>query len=205
MQQKAIEAVILIAQNATRFSKKCVVLCLTGRFSRFSLLLHMGPCCLEEPSSVLFKTLFVPESDAGGFYCILSPDLDTLLNIGSCCSLCTGVVEKVGDIKTRIQATKCLTTFCEAVGPKLVFERVSFTVCCCIFLHLYLWHLHPKRMYHLFDRFEREPFVMQLFKIMKDHKNPKVLGEGLSWMATALDDFGIGHVPLKVDLSSVFL
>ena len=34
---------------------------------------------------------------------------------------------------------------------------------------------------------------------MKDHKNPKVLGEGLSWMATALDDFGIGHVPLKVD------
>ncbi|KAG0567085.1 hypothetical protein KC19_7G108600 [Ceratodon purpureus] len=99
VQQKAIEAVILIAQNATRFSKKCVVLCLTG------------------------------------------------------------VVEKVGDIKTRIQATKCLTTFCEAVGPKFVLER--------------------------------------LFKIMKDHKNPKVLAEGLSWMATALDDFGIGHVPLK--------
>jgi cytoskeleton-associated protein 5 len=99
VQQKAIEAVILIAQNATRFSKKCVVLCLTG------------------------------------------------------------VVEKVGDIKTRIQATKCLTTFCEAVGPKFVFER--------------------------------------LFKIMKDHKNPKVLSEGLSWMVTALDDFGIGHVPLK--------
>ncbi|XP_024396661.1 protein MOR1 [Physcomitrium patens] len=99
VQQKAIEAVILIATNATRFSKKCVVLCLTG------------------------------------------------------------VVEKVGDIKTRIQATKCLTTFCEAVGPKFVFER--------------------------------------LFKIMKDHKNPKVLSEGLSWMVTALDDFGIGHVPLK--------
>ncbi|KAG0602469.1 hypothetical protein M758_10G016500 [Ceratodon purpureus] len=99
VQQKAIEAVILIAQNATRFSKKCVVLCLTG------------------------------------------------------------VVEKVGDIKTRIQATKCLTTFCEAVGPKFVFER--------------------------------------LFKIMKDHKNPKVLSEGLSWMITALDDFGIGHIPLK--------
>ena len=45
---------------------------------------------------------------------------------------------------------------------------------------------------------------IQLFKIMKDHKNPKVLAEGLSWMATALDDFGIGHVPLKVDSSSVF-
>lgn len=40
--------------------------------------------------------------------------------------------------------------------------------------------------------------LMQLFKIMKDHKNPKVLSEGLSWMITALDDFGIGHVPLKV-------
>lgn len=40
--------------------------------------------------------------------------------------------------------------------------------------------------------------MMQLFKIMKDHKNPKVLSEGLSWMITALDDFGIGHVPLKV-------
>jgi hypothetical protein len=41
-------------------------------------------------------------------------------------------------------------------------------------------------------------YMMQLFKIMKDHKNPKVLSEGLSWMVTALDDFGIGHVPLKV-------
>jgi cytoskeleton-associated protein 5 len=40
-------------------------------------------------------------------------------------------------------------------------------------------------------------YMMQLFKIMKDHKNPKVLSEGLSWMVTALDDFGIGHVPLK--------
>ena len=125
VQQKAIEAVILIAQNATRFSKKCVVLCLTGRFSRFSLLLYVGACCVEEPSSVLYRTLSVRKSYAGAF---LSPDHDSLLNIGSCCSPCAGVVEKVGDIKTRIQATKCLTTFCEAVGPKFVLERVSFTV-----------------------------------------------------------------------------
>lgn len=44
--------------------------------------------------------------------------------------------------------------------------------------------------------------MLQLFKIMKDHKNPKVLSEGLSWMVTALDDFGIGHVPLKVSPTS---
>jgi hypothetical protein len=46
--------------------------------------------------------------------------------------------------------------------------------------------------------------VVQLFKIMKDHKNPKVLCEGLSWMVTALEDFGIGHVPLKVWMSYIF-
>lgn len=44
---------------------------------------------------------------------------------------------------------------------------------------------------------------VQLFKIMKDHKNPKVLCEGLSWMVTALEDFGIGHVPLKVWISYI--
>lgn len=42
------------------------------------------------------------------------------------------MVEKVGDIKTRIQAMKCLTTFCEAVGPKFVFDRVREAK----FLHL---------------------------------------------------------------------
>lgn len=46
--------------------------------------------------------------------------------------------------------------------------------------------------------------VVQLFKIMKDHKNPKVLCEGLSWMVTALEDFGIGHVPLKVWMTYIF-
>lgn len=36
-----------------------------------------------------------------------------------------GVSERVADIKTRVQAMKCLTTFCEAVGPAFLFERVS--------------------------------------------------------------------------------
>jgi cytoskeleton-associated protein 5 len=71
-----------------------------------------------------------------------------------------GVVERVADLKTRMQVTKCLTTFCEAVGPNFLFTR--------------------------------------LFKIMKEHKNPKVLCEGLSWMVTAVEDFGISHLPLKV-------
>ncbi|XP_062103962.1 protein MOR1-like [Humulus lupulus] len=43
---------------------------------------------------------------------------------------------------------KCLTTFCEAVGPGFIFER--------------------------------------LYKILKEHKNPKVLSEGLLWMVSAV-------------------
>ncbi|KAL8032654.1 hypothetical protein ABFX02_13G110200 [Erythranthe guttata] len=54
---------------------------------------------------------------------------------------------------------KCLTTFCEAVGPGFIFER--------------------------------------LYKIMKEHKNPKVLSEGLLWMVSAVDDFGISYLKLK--------
>jgi hypothetical protein len=33
---------------------------------------------------------------------------------------------------------------------------------------------------------------------MKEHKNPKVLCEGLSWMVTTIEDFSISHLPLKV-------
>lgn len=77
-----------------------------------------------------------------------------------CVVLCiVGVAERVSDIKTRAQAIKCLTAFCEAVGPGFIFDR--------------------------------------LFKIMKEHKNPKVLSEGLLWMVTAVDDFGINHLKLK--------
>nr|DAD22961.1 TPA_asm: hypothetical protein HUJ06_024424 [Nelumbo nucifera] len=37
----------------------------------------------------------------------------------------------------------------------------------------------------------------RLYKIMKEHKNPKVLSEGVSWMFSAVEDFGISHVKLK--------
>ncbi|GJW66944.1 protein MOR1 [Tanacetum coccineum] len=32
---------------------------------------------------------------------------------------------------------------------------------------------------------------------MKEHKNPKVLSEGLLWMVFAVDDFGVAHLKLK--------
>jgi hypothetical protein len=36
---------------------------------------------------------------------------------------------------------------------------------------------------------------------MKEHKNPKVLSEGIIWMVSAIDDFGVSHLKLKVLLS----
>ncbi|KAG9134204.1 hypothetical protein Leryth_023206 [Lithospermum erythrorhizon] len=77
-----------------------------------------------------------------------------------CAVLCLpGVCERVADIKTRAQAMKCLTAFCEAVGPGFIFERS--------------------------------------FKIMKEHKNPKVLSEGIIWMVSAVEDFGVSLLKLK--------
>ncbi|KAH7416157.1 hypothetical protein KP509_14G078100 [Ceratopteris richardii] len=77
-----------------------------------------------------------------------------------CVVLCiVGVAERASDIKTRTQALKCLTSFCEAVGPGFVFDR--------------------------------------MFKIMKEHKNPKVLSEGLLWMVSTVEDFGVSHLKLK--------
>uniref|UniRef100_A0A0E0C9H3 Protein MOR1 n=2 Tax=Oryza TaxID=4527 RepID=A0A0E0C9H3_9ORYZ len=77
-----------------------------------------------------------------------------------CVVLCLlGISERVADIKTRGHAMKCLTAFCEAVGPGFVFER--------------------------------------LYKIMKEHKNPKVLSEGILWMVSAVEDFGISNLKLK--------
>ncbi|GAU31280.1 hypothetical protein TSUD_39600 [Trifolium subterraneum] len=77
-----------------------------------------------------------------------------------CVVLClSGLCERVADIKTRAHAMKCLTTFCEAVGPGFIFERV--------------------------------------YKIMKEHKNPKVLSEGILWMVSAVEDFGVSHLKLK--------
>ncbi|KAG9155040.1 hypothetical protein Leryth_019560 [Lithospermum erythrorhizon] len=77
-----------------------------------------------------------------------------------CAVLCLpGICERVADIKTRAQAMKCLTTFCEAVGPGFIFERS--------------------------------------YKIMKEHKNPKVLSEGILWMVSAVEDFGVSLLKLK--------
>ncbi|KAL4281731.1 hypothetical protein GQ457_03G043050 [Hibiscus cannabinus] len=99
VQQQVIEVITYLASSATKFPKKCVVLCLLG------------------------------------------------------------ISERVADMKTRAHAMKCLTSFSEAVGPGFVFER--------------------------------------LYKIMKEHKNPKVLSEGLLWMVSAIDDFGVSHLKLK--------
>ncbi|KAK9681891.1 hypothetical protein RND81_10G035200 [Saponaria officinalis] len=99
VQQQTIEVISYIATTATKFPKKCVVLCLLG------------------------------------------------------------LSERVADIKTRAQAMKCLTTFSEAVGPGFIFER--------------------------------------LYKIMKEHKNPKVLSEGISWMVSAVEDFGVSYLNMK--------
>ncbi|RHN39552.1 putative VHS domain-containing protein [Medicago truncatula] len=73
-----------------------------------------------------------------------------------------GLSERVADIKTRAHAMKCLTTFCEAVGPGFIFER-----------------------------------IYEAYKIMKEHKNPKVLSEGIMWMVSAVEDFGVSYLKLK--------
>ncbi|KAK3028496.1 hypothetical protein RJ639_038564 [Escallonia herrerae] len=99
VQQQVIDAITFIASTASKFPKKCVVLCIQG------------------------------------------------------------ITERVADIKTRAHAMKCLTTFSEAVGPGFIFER--------------------------------------MFKIMKEHKNPKVLSEGLLWMVSTIDDFGVSLLKLK--------
>lgn len=99
VQQQVIDIITHIASTATKFPKKCVVLCIQG------------------------------------------------------------ISERVADIKTRAYAMKCLTTFSEAVGPGFIFER--------------------------------------MYKIMKEHKNPKVLSEGILWMVSAVEDFGISLVKLK--------
>ncbi|TKY51634.1 MOR1 protein [Spatholobus suberectus] len=99
VQQQVIEVITHIASTATKFPKKCVVLCLLG------------------------------------------------------------LSERVADIKTRAHAMKCLSTLSEAVGPGFIFER--------------------------------------LYKIMKEHKNPKVLSEGILWMVSAVEDFGVSHIKLK--------
>ncbi|OAY83553.1 protein MOR1 isoform X1 [Ananas comosus] len=37
----------------------------------------------------------------------------------------------------------------------------------------------------------------RLYKIMKEHKNPKVLSEGILWMVSAVEDFGVSYIKMK--------
>ncbi|XP_027924008.1 protein MOR1-like [Vigna unguiculata] len=37
----------------------------------------------------------------------------------------------------------------------------------------------------------------RLYKIVKEHKNPKVLSEGILWMVSAVEDFGVSQINLK--------
>ncbi|CAI5527573.1 unnamed protein product, partial [Closterium sp. Naga37s-1] len=77
-----------------------------------------------------------------------------------CVVLCIeGLIERVGDIKTRIQSTACLTTLAECVGPQFIFTRS--------------------------------------IPIVSAHKNPKVLAESITWMVTAVDEFGTAQLNLK--------
>ncbi|KAK4759750.1 hypothetical protein SAY87_022881 [Trapa incisa] len=47
-------------------------------------------------------------------------------------------------------------------------------------------------------------FVFErLYKIVKEHKNPKVLSEGILWMVSAVEDFGISHLKMKVRMESI--
>ncbi|CAN6705726.1 unnamed protein product [Malus baccata var. baccata] len=53
--------------------------------------------------------------------------------------------------------------------------------------HIWLSNLVSNGVMH-FDSFK---------KIMKEHKNPKVLSEGVLWMVSAVEDFGVAHMKLK--------
>lgn len=125
-------------------------------------------------------------------------------------SCLTGISERVADIKTRAHAMKCLTTFSEAVGPGFIFERVSSSIIVPVFqsplkLGKEISPFDIVRTF-LFSPFNLFLFLkatwcsnfVQLYKIMKEHKNPKVLSEGLLWMVSAVEDFGISHLKLKV-------
>lgn len=53
-----------------------------------------------------------------------------------------------------------------------------------------------------YDRVEVYPdtwsLTLQLFKIIRENKNPKFFSECLSWVITALEDFGVSQVKTKV-------
>lgn len=53
-------------------------------------------------------------------------------------------------------------------------------------------------LYNMYSNLFYLNCLLQLYKIMKEHKNPKVLSEGILWMVSAVEDFGASHLKLKV-------
>ncbi|KAJ3669121.1 hypothetical protein LUZ60_011071 [Juncus effusus] len=90
---------------------------------------------------------------------IINSDTISQLKSGVWKERLEGITERVADIKTRADSTKCLMAFCESVGPTFVFG--------------------------------------QMYKIMKEHKNPRVLSEGILWMVSAVEDFGVSNLNIK--------
>lgn len=79
-----------------------------------------------------------------------------------------------------------MSTYFEGVNSELMNKRLiihvhSFVCVCKAFVVNSL----------LFDLF-------QMYKSLKEHKNPKVLSEGLLWIVSAVEDFGTSLIKLKV-------
>lgn len=66
-----------------------------------------------------------------------------------------GTSERVADIKTRASAMKCLTAFCEAVGPGFVFERVCAGSVNFLWLSFYSDHNDIWLLFVAFQNHER--------------------------------------------------
>ncbi|KAJ8758746.1 hypothetical protein K2173_000467 [Erythroxylum novogranatense] len=57
---------------------------------------------------------------------------------------------------------------------------------------------HAMKCLTIFSEAVGPGFIFErLYKIMKEHKNPKVLSEGVLWMVSTVEDFGVSHMKLK--------
>jgi hypothetical protein len=120
VQQQVIEVITYIASTVKKFLKRCVVLCLLGMssfyFSIYTILDFINIPCIDHTVYLLhIQLLIMPwyNADCSNYYYIQT---------------ISGISEKVADIKTRAPAMKCLTAFCEAVGPGFVFDRVWYNI-----------------------------------------------------------------------------
>jgi len=99
--------------------------------------LHITYCYLSIGHTLPFLNIFemFPVQFLVMCYIYFSKFVNTWFAIFS------GVSERVADIKTRIFAMKCLTAFCEAVGPGFVFDRVRDTVALLLFFVQKVLHI----------------------------------------------------------------